>query len=79
MCIRDRDEVEELHPAAHIPLGDGHHQTQVGFGKALFGGHITLRHADGQLDLLLGGKKRHPPDLLEVCLLYTSHSRWRRR
>ena len=26
------DQVEEQHAAAHITLGDGDHQTQVGFG-----------------------------------------------
>ena len=31
------DQVQKLHPAAHIPLGDGHHQTQVGLGQALLG------------------------------------------
>ena len=62
------DEIQELHAAAHIPLGNGNHQTQICLGKPLFGGHIALRHPDGQLDLLLGGKQRHPADLLEVHL-----------
>ena len=31
------DQVQEQHPAAHIPLGDGDHQAQVGLGQALLG------------------------------------------
>ena len=31
------DQVQEQHTAAHIALGDGHHQTQIGLGQLLLG------------------------------------------
>ena len=31
------DQVEEQHAAAHVALGDGHHQTEVGLGQLLLG------------------------------------------
>ena len=31
------DQIQEQHAAAHIPLGDGHHQTEVGLGQLLLG------------------------------------------
>gem|GEM_PF-6825741 len=42
------DQVQELHAPAHIPLGDGHHQTQVGLGQALLG---PLAPLDGLVQL----------------------------
>ena len=49
------DEVQELHAAAHIPLGDGHHQTQVCLGQALLGLFALAQHGVqlGQLRQLL--------------------------
>ena len=31
------DQVKKQHTAAHIPLGNGHHQTEVGLGQLLLG------------------------------------------
>ena len=62
------DQVEELHPPAHIPLGNAHHQAQVGLSQTLFGGGVALGHALGQLDFLLAGEQRHPADLLQIDL-----------
>ena len=42
------DQVQKLHAPAHIPLGDGHHQTQVGLGQALLG---PLAPLDGLVQL----------------------------
>ena len=48
------DQIQKQHTAAHIALGDGHHQTQIGLGQLLLGllagldllfqlGHLRLR------------------------------------
>ena len=42
------DQVQKLHPAAHIPLGDGHHKTQVSLGQALLG-PLTLLNGPVEL------------------------------
>ena len=48
------DQIQEQHAPAHVPLGDGHHQAEVGLRQLLLGG-LTL--GVGGLpggDLLLG-------------------------
>ena len=42
------DEVQELHAAAHVTLGNGHDQTQVGLGQTLLG---ALTPLDGLVQL----------------------------
>ena len=65
------DQVQELHAAADVTLGDGNNQTQVGFAQALFG-FLALGAAglnfQGQVDLLLGGQQGHAADLFQVDL-----------
>ena len=60
------DQVQELHTPAHIALGDGYHQTEVGLGQALFGGLVALQHTLGQLDLLVRRQQVHLADLLQI-------------
>ena len=48
------DQIQEEHAAAHVPLGDGHHQAEVGLGQALLGGLAPLHQAAQFLLLLLG-------------------------
>ncbi len=62
MAWRFLDKVEEQHAAAHVPLGDGHHQAQVGFGQLFLGFLVALLHALGDFDFFLGGQKRYPAD-----------------
>ena len=60
------DEVEEQHAAAHVALGDGDHEAQVGLDELALGLHVAALDALGQRDLFLGGEQRHLADLLEV-------------
>ena len=58
------DQIQELHAAAHIALGDGDDQTQVGLAQALLG--LLAIGAAGlnfqcQLGFLLGGQQRTRP------------------
>ena len=62
------DKVQKLHSPAHIPLGDGDHQPEVGLGEALAGDFIPLGHPHRQVNLLIGGKEGHPANLLKVHL-----------
>ena len=48
------NQIQKEHAAAHIPLGDGHHQAEVGLGQALLGGLAPLHQAAQFLLLLLG-------------------------
>ena len=36
------NQIQEQHAAAHIPLGNGHHQTEVGLCQLLLGGFALL-------------------------------------
>ena len=47
------DQIKELHPAAHIPLGNAHHQAQVRLRQAFPGRLVPCLHASRQLNLLL--------------------------
>ncbi len=63
------DQVEEQHAAADIALRDGDNQTKVGLREPLLGllaDLAALLHLLGELDLLLGGEKRHLADLLQI-------------
>ena len=60
------DQIQELHPAAHIPFGDADHQTEVGLCQLLFCLLVAQLHAFCQLDLLLRGQQRHLSDLFQV-------------
>ena len=65
------DQIQELHAAAHIPLGNRDHQTQVGLAQALLGAlalGAALLNVLGQLDLLIAGQQGHPADFLQVDL-----------
>ena len=61
------DEIQELHAAADIALGDGNDQTQVGLAQTLLG-LLTIGAAglnlQRQLGFFLGGQQRHAADLL---------------
>ena len=48
------DQIQEQHAPAHIPLGDGYHQAQVGLGQALLGRLTPLQQAAQLLLVLLG-------------------------
>ena len=61
------DEIQELHTAANIALGDGDDQTQVGLAQTLLG--LLALGAAGlnlqrQLGFFLGGQQRHAANLL---------------
>jgi hypothetical protein len=60
------DEVEEEHAAAHVALGDGDHEAQVGLDQLALGLHVAALDALGQRDLFLGREQWHLADLLEV-------------
>ena len=60
------DQIQKQHAAAHIPLGDGYHQTEIRFRQFLTGKIISLRHAAGQILFLFRCEKGHLADLLEV-------------
>ena len=65
------DQIQKLHAAAHIALGDGDDQTQVGLAQALLG--LLAIGAAGlnfqcQLGFLLGGQQRHAANFLQVDL-----------
>ena len=62
------DEVEEVHTASEIALRNTYDQSEVRFGKALFGADIALVDTDGEVDLLLGSQQRYAADLFEVYL-----------
>ena len=62
------NQVQELHAAAHIPLGNADHQAQVRLAQPLAGKGVAVCHAGGKLNLLLGGEQRHPANFLEVDL-----------
>ena len=55
-----------MHAAPDIALGDRNHQTEVCLDHFLFGGFLSLAHAPGQVDFLLGGQEGHVSDLLQV-------------
>ena len=60
------NQVQELHAAAHIALGDGYHQTQVGFGQLLFGSFVAFGHFLSQIDLFIGAEQRHFANFLQI-------------
>ena len=60
------DQIQKQHAPAHIALGDGNHQTEVGLSHALFRLFVAVGHALGQRDLLIRRKQRHFADLLQV-------------
>ena len=60
------NEIQKQHAAAHITLGDGHHQAQIGLGELLLGRLVALFHALGDVDFLLGRQKGNLADFLEV-------------
>ena len=65
------NQIQKLHAAAHIALGDGDDQTEVGLGQALLGTlalFAALLDVESQLDFLVRGQQRHTADLLEVDL-----------
>ena len=60
------DQIQKQHAAAHVALGDGDHQTEVGLGHAVLGLLVALGHADGQGHLFLRGQQGHLADLFQV-------------
>ena len=65
------DQIQELHAAAHIPLGNGDHQTQVGLAQTLLG-FLAIGAAgldlQRQIHLLFGGQQRHTADFFQIDL-----------
>ena len=62
------NQVQELHPPAHIPLGNRHHQAQIGLGQPLAG---LLTFFDGLLQLaaqLLGDLLPRSLQLVQLLL-----------
>ena len=65
------NQVQELHTASHIALGDGYHQTKVCLAQALLGFlalFATCLDGKGQIDFLLGSEQRNTANFLEVNL-----------
>ena len=62
------DEVEELHSASHIALGDGNDEAQVRLGKSALRFRVALLHTFCQLHLFLGRQKGHFAYIFEVHL-----------
>ena len=60
------NQVQKQHAAAHIALGDGHHQTQVGFGQLFLGFLVAFLHALGDFNFLLGAQQGNLADFLQV-------------
>ncbi len=60
------DEVEQRHPPAGVPAGDGHDEAQVGLDELTLGLHVATLDASRQRDLLLGGEQRDLAHLAEV-------------
>src|SRR5690606_20338123 len=60
------DQVQERHPPAHIPLGDAHHQAQVGLDQLPPGLLVALLDPLGELHLFFRRQERDPSNLLQV-------------
>ena len=60
------DQVEQRQPAAVVPLGDAHHEAQVGLDHGALGEHVARLDALGQGDLLRGRQERDTADLRKV-------------
>ena len=60
------DQIQKQHSAAHIPLGNADHQTQVCLRQLLLGILVPVFHPLGKLDLTLGAQKRNFSDLLQI-------------
>ena len=60
------NQVQEQHAPAHVPLGNGNHQAEVGFAELFLGFLIPGFQPLGNLDFLLGGQQGNLADLLEV-------------
>ena len=60
------NQIQQLHAPAHVPLGNGHHQPQIGFGHLMAGFLVAVGHALGQLQLLFLGQQRNFADFLQI-------------
>ena len=61
------DQVEEREAAAHVALGDRHHQAQVGLDHVLLGGHVAALDALApSATSSLGAEQRHAADRAQV-------------
>ena len=60
------DQIQKKHSAAHIPLGNTDHQTQIRLRQLLLGVLIPIFHPLGQLDFTLGAQKRNFSDFLQI-------------
>ena len=60
------DQVEEGQAAAHVALGDGDHQAQVGLDEPALSRHVVALDTLGQGDLSGRGEQRHLAHLPQV-------------
>ena len=60
------DQVQEGEAAAHVALGDRHHEAQVGLDHLLLGRHVPALDALGEAHLFGGAQQRHAPDRAQV-------------
>ena len=60
------DQVEEGQAAAHVALGDGDDQAQVGLDQSALGLHVVALDALGEGHLFGGGEQRHLAHLPQV-------------
>src|SRR6266566_2351213 len=60
------DQVEEAQAAAQVGLGDRDDETEVRLDHLRLRGHVAAFDPLREIDLLVGGQKRHLPDLAQV-------------
>ena len=60
------DQVEQVQPAAHVALGDGHDEAQVGLDQRVLGVLVALLDQLREAHLVLRRQQRDPADLLQV-------------
>ena len=60
------DQVEKREPPSEVPLRNRHDQAEIRLDHLGLREHVAAFDPLGQIDLLVGGEERHPPDLAQV-------------
>ena len=60
------DQIEKLHAASEVTLGNGNNETKVRLDQHILGVLISDKHALCKILLLVRGQKRYFSDLLQV-------------